>query len=121
MNEKPKNTISKGNALMASRNYTEAAEAYSKAIALYPNGAQSSHVYYSNRAAVYCYLERYKEAAQDSVQSLALNPRYGKAYARRDSFYTIMPAPDNAASKSYLAKAQAKLTKQQQQQQEQSR
>jgi tetratricopeptide (TPR) repeat protein len=123
----------KGNSLMASRSYAEAAEAYSKAIAFYPNGTQS-HVYYSNRAAAYCYLERYEEAAQDSLQSLSLNPRYGKAYARLglsrfflhdypgaiDAYtHALEYDPDNAASKSYLAKAQAKLYKQQKQQQQQ--
>lgn len=113
----------KGNSLMAIREYVAAQEAYSKAIQLNPSGSQA-HVYYSNRAAAYCYLERYADAEQDSMLSLQLQPTYGKAHARlglsrfflKDYAGAIVAYeksleydPDNAASKSYLAKAQAKL------------
>lgn len=108
---------------MARREYTLALDAYTQAIQCSPNGPQS-HVYYSNRAAALCYLERYQEAVEDSEQSLKLSPSYGKAHARlglsrfflRDyagavKAYTaaLQHDPDNAASQSYLAKAQAKL------------
>ena len=66
---------------MANREYAAAQEAYSKAIQLNPTGSLS-HVYFSNRAAAYCYLERYAAAEQDSLRSLQLHPTYGKAYAR---------------------------------------
>jgi tetratricopeptide (TPR) repeat protein len=117
----------KGNSLMASRDYAEALDAYTKAIQLNPAGSQS-HVYFSNRAAALCYLERYEDAAHDSMKSIALNPTYGKAHARLGlsrfflqdykaavAAYTkaLEYDPDNAASKSYLAKAQAKLDEQQ--------
>lgn len=113
----------KGNAFMAHREYTLALEAYTSAIKTSPNGPQS-HVYYSNRAAALCYLERYSDAIADSEKSLELNPNYGKAHARLGlsrfflqdyagavAAYTaaLKHDPDNAASKSYLAKAKAKL------------
>lgn len=113
----------RGNSLMASRDYVQALDAYSKAIEICSNGSQS-HVYYSNRAAALCYLERYEDAEEDSLKSLALNPTYGKAHARlglsRFFFHDYVGAvkaytkalehdPENAASKSYLAKAMARL------------
>ena len=41
-----------------------------------------SHVYFANRAAALCYLERYEEAELDSERSLALLPEFSKAHAR---------------------------------------
>jgi tetratricopeptide (TPR) repeat protein len=113
----------KGNALMANREYTKALEQYNQAIRLSPTGPQS-HVYYSNRAAALCYLECYKEAEEDSIQSLSFDPTYGKAHARLglSRFFlqkyegaveaysdALKYDPDNSASRSYLAKAKAKL------------
>lgn len=113
----------RGNALMASREYREALDAYSQAIELSPDGPQS-HVYFSNRAAALCYLKEYQQAQRDSLQSLVLNPTYGKAHARLglSRFFlqdyqgaveayeaSLRYDPGNAASKSYLAKAQARL------------
>ena len=121
----------KGNACMSNKEYQAAWQAYTTAIQAAPNGSQS-HVYYSNRAAALCYLERYQEAEEDSEVSLQLKPTYGKAHARlglsrffRSNFMGAIEAytaalqydPDNAASKSYLLKAKTKLEKQQQQQQ----
>jgi tetratricopeptide (TPR) repeat protein len=126
MNDVAEKHKSQGNAHMANREYDLALEAYTAAIDLSPNGPQS-HVYYSNRAAALCYLEQYLEAAQDSEQALQLKPTYGKAHARLGlarfflqdyegavEAYTaaLKYDPDNAASKSYLAKAKAKLEKQ---------
>jgi small glutamine-rich tetratricopeptide repeat-containing protein alpha len=116
----------KGNQHMANRDYQAALDAYSMALSLMPSGPQS-HVYYSNRAAALCYLERYEDAAHDSEHSLELQPAYGKAHARLGLsrfFLNQYPAaieaytaaleydPTNAASKSYLAKAKLKLEKQ---------
>ena len=113
----------KGNSLMASRDYEGALDAYNQALKLSPRGPQS-HVYYSNRAAALCYLEKYVEAEADSLKSLELEPTYGKAHARlglsrffMQNFagaaeaYTISLRydPDNSASKSYLAKSKAKM------------
>lgn len=54
-----------GNKAMARRDYTQAIQHYSKALRLAPAGPQS-HVYFSNRAAALCYLERYEEAELDA-------------------------------------------------------
>jgi small glutamine-rich tetratricopeptide repeat-containing protein alpha len=113
---------------MANREYKAAYDSYTAAIELSPNGPQS-HVYYSNRAAALCYLERYNEAAKDSELALKLKPTYGKAYARLglSRFFlgeyersveayeaALSYDPNNAASKSYLAKAKGKLELQRQ-------
>jgi tetratricopeptide (TPR) repeat protein len=114
----------RGNSLMTNRDYEEALDNYNQAIACSPNGTQS-HVYYSNRAAALCYLERYNEAEADSLKSLRLEPTYGKAHARLGlsrfflhkyagavEAYThaLKHDPHNAASRSYLAKARARLS-----------
>ena len=116
----------KGNAYMSSREYALSVSAYTKAIELSGSGPLS-HVYYSNRAAALCYLERYEEAEKDSLTSLSLNPSYGKAHARLglSRFFmkdyvgaieaynaALQHDPNNAASKSYLGKAKAKLAAQ---------
>lgn len=112
-----------GNSFMSNREYEQALKAYTQALERSPCGSQS-HVYYSNRAAALCYLERYEDAEKDSLQSLSLCPTYGKAHARLGlsrfflqdyagavAAYTaaLKFDPDNAASKSYLQKAKAKL------------
>ena len=113
----------RGNAFMSNRDYEQARGMYARAIQLSPNGPQS-HVFYSNRAAALCYLELYKDAEKDSLKALSLDPSYGKAHARLGlsrffledyagavAAYTaaLRYDPDNAASKSYLAKARNKL------------
>lgn len=118
--EKHKN---RGNSLMQSRDYTQAVTCYTKAIQLNPAGPMS-HTYYSNRAAALCYLELYADAEEDSLKSLNIKPDYAKAHARLglsrfflknyagsvDAYTKSLEYdPDNAASKSYLAKAKGKL------------
>jgi tetratricopeptide (TPR) repeat protein len=110
---------SKGNSYMAQRDWVRAVEAYSTAIQLCPNGPRS-YVYFANRSAALCHLQQYEEAELDAADSVALNPEYGKAYARLglsrfflEDYHGAVEAyenaiyyePDNAASKSYLAKA----------------
>jgi len=127
-NEDAENQKTLGNTQMANREYQSALESYSSAIGLSPNGPQS-HVYYSNRAAALCYLERYEEAVKDSESAIALKPTYGKAHARLGlsrffmnnlegsiaAYKTALSYdPNNAASKSYLTKAQLKLERQRQ-------
>lgn len=112
-----------GNNYISQKKYQEAVECYSTAIALCPSGP-SSHVYYSNRSAALCYLERYAEAERDAEISMELNPNYGKAYARLglsrffledyegavDAYNTALQLdPNNAACISYLTKAERKL------------
>lgn len=62
-----------GNAAMSAKNYLEAAVLYSKALKLSSDGP-NSHVYYSNRAAAYCHLNKYQEAINDCQASLQLVP-----------------------------------------------
>ena len=118
-----------GNNQMANRDYLSAFESYSTAIEMAPSGAQS-HVYYSNRAAALCYLERYEEAVEDSEKAIQMQPKYGKGYARLglakyflEDFEASIEAyetaieydPENASSKAYLKKAKAKLAKEEEQ------
>mmetsp|Transcript_9599 Transcript_9599/g.28658 ORF Transcript_9599/g.28658 Transcript_9599/m.28658 type:complete len:742 (+) Transcript_9599:252-2477(+) len=119
-----------GNTQMANREYQAALESYSTAIELSPDGPQS-HVYYSNRAAALCYLEQYEEAVQDSEVAIYLKPTYGKAHARLglsqfflgdlegsiNAYETALQYdPNNAANKSFLAKARLKLERMQKEQ-----
>ena len=124
----------KGNTYMSQKDYDNAIQSYSKAIQLLPNDVQKSHVYFSNRAAAFCYLECYHDAEMDAMRAIQLVPTYGKAYARLGlsrfllknyagaiSAYetALLYDPNNSASQSYLIKAQQKLLLQQQQQQQQ--
>lgn len=70
-----------GNAAIAKKNYEEAIALYSEALALSPTGP-NSHIYYSNRAAAYCHVNNYQQAALDCEKSVALNSTYVKAYSR---------------------------------------
>eukprot|EP00956_Cyclotella_meneghiniana_P009608 scaffold13251_cov78-Cyclotella_meneghiniana.AAC.4 len=112
-----------GNAHMSNKQYEDALEQYTHAIALSPHGP-SSHVYYSNRAAAYCYLGQYAAAADDCLTSIEINPEYEKAHARLglsrfflEDFEGAVEAygralelePSNTASRSYLEKAKKRL------------
>jgi tetratricopeptide (TPR) repeat protein len=116
-----------GNVYMKKKKYEEALHQYNLAIDTSANGP-NSHIYYSNRAAAYCYLGQYSEAAKDCLASIELDDSYEKAYARYglSLFFlgdyegsinaykkSLDLAPDNKASLSYLAKAEARLAEQQ--------
>lgn len=73
------NRKAKGNDFYKSKNYKEAIEAYSKAIALDPSNA----LLYTNRAAAALMTLQYKEAVQDSDQAIALDPNCAKAFFRK--------------------------------------
>lgn len=115
-----------GNAHMSNKEYEKALEQYTHAISVSPLGS-NSHVYYSNRAAAYCYLGQYDAAADDCMMSIELNPTYEKAHARlglsrffMEDYQGAIEAyehalrlePSNAASKSYLGKAKKRLAEQ---------
>ena len=119
---------SEGNKYMAAKQYERAVRSYGNALRESSDGIHS-HIYYSNRAAALCYLECYSDAEKDALASLKLRPDYAKAHARlglsrySQSNYegavtayrnALMYGPDSVASKSYLAKAESKLAKQQQ-------
>jgi small glutamine-rich tetratricopeptide repeat-containing protein alpha len=70
-----------GNAAIAKKNYEEAIALYSEALALSPSGS-NSHIYFSNRAAAYCHVNNYQQAAADCEKSVALNGSYVKAFSR---------------------------------------
>ena len=116
-----------GNKAMARKEYMKAIGLYSKALRLAPAGPQS-HVYFSNRAAALCYLERYEEAELDAERALALHPEFGKAHARLGlsryflkDYHGAVEAyesasaydPDNESNRIYLAKAKLKLGRRQ--------
>ncbi|KAL3763773.1 hypothetical protein ACHAW5_000346 [Stephanodiscus triporus] len=117
----------KGNALMSSKQYTEALHQYDLAIKTSPSGP-NTYVYYSNRAAAFCYLGNYVNAMNDCRRSIGLNPMYEKAYSRlglslffQDEYEGAISAyetslaldPSNKASLSYLSKAKSRLAEQQ--------
>ena len=111
----------RGNAHMSKKEYEEALLQYNAAISTSPTGP-NSHVYYSNRAAAYCYLAEYNLASDDCRSAIVLHPTYEKAHARlglslfflKDyagsvSAYrkSLELDPENKASLSYLKKAEA--------------
>ncbi len=69
----------KGNEFYKIKNYKEAIEAYSRAIALDPTNA----LLYTNRAAASLMTLQYKEAVQDSDQAIALDANCAKAFFRK--------------------------------------
>ncbi|KAI9204150.1 uncharacterized protein BJ171DRAFT_394502, partial [Polychytrium aggregatum] len=71
-----------GNKLFIEKNYTEAIDLYSQAIALHPTA-----IYYSNRAACYSNLGKFEKVVEDSTESIKLDPVYIKAINRRAQAY----------------------------------
>lgn len=78
------NIKNEGNEHMKHSRFTEAAEAYSKAIAI----DNSNPVYFSNRAAAYNKLNNFQGAVDDCQRALSLDPNYSKAYGRLGLAYT---------------------------------
>lgn len=73
--EKQKQT---GNALMSSKQYDKAIDAYTEAITLDP----SNPVYYSNRAAAHSSKGDHLTAAVDAETAIDLDPKFTKGYSR---------------------------------------
>jgi len=123
--EKMKN---EGNKAINAKKYEEAKDFYTQALDLSGDGP-NSHVYYSNRAAAFCHMNKYQEAVEDCLLSLQLSPDYVKAYSRLGLSYFFLEQyeesieayeracelePDNKASKDSLTKVKEKLRKVQQ-------
>ena len=66
-----------GNQEFKEGNYHAAISHYTDAIA-----ENESEVYYSNRAASYVCLKKYKEARKDSIRAIEINPEFLKAVRR---------------------------------------
>lgn len=66
-----------GNQKLQSKQYQEAIQCYTEAIELFPHA-----IYYSNRAAAYSLLGKHEQAIVDCKESIKLDPKYSKAYAR---------------------------------------
>lgn len=115
----------KGNAAINAKDYEGAIKYYTEALQLSSEGP-NSHVYYSNRAAAYCHLNRYQESVDDCLSSVALSPDYVKAYSRLGLSYFFLEKyqdavdayeraaelePDNKATQDSLRQARNKLSK----------
>lgn len=66
-----------GNELVKASKFNEAVQKYNEAIKL-----NRDPIYFCNRAAAYCRLEKNDLAIQDCRTALALDPNYAKAYGR---------------------------------------
>lgn len=115
----------KGNAAINAKNYDEAIQCYTDALALVSDGPES-HVYHSNRAAAYCYQKKYQEAVDDCEACLSLSPDYIKAHSRLGlaNFFleryeeaaaayerALEIEPDNKANQDSLKQARNKMRK----------
>jgi small glutamine-rich tetratricopeptide repeat-containing protein alpha len=115
----------KGNTAINSKDFETAIKYYSEALKLCPDGPQS-HVYFSNRAAAHCHLNRYQDAVDDCLSSVALSPDYVKAYSRLGLSYFFLEKyqeaveayeraaeiePDNKSTQDSLRQARNKLKK----------
>ncbi|KAJ9149092.1 Small glutamine-rich tetratricopeptide repeat-containing protein 2 [Pleurostoma richardsiae] len=69
---------SKGNAAMAQRDYAQAIDLYSQALALHPGNA----IFLSNRAAAYSAAKDHESARADAEAAVAVDPGYTKGWSR---------------------------------------
>ncbi|KAJ7275467.1 hypothetical protein B0H12DRAFT_1227952 [Mycena haematopus] len=109
-----------GNTLMSSKQYDQAIEAYTQAIAVDPTNA----IYYSNRAAAYSSKGDHLSAVGDAEQAIKIDPNFVKAYHRlghaqycltdfrasADAFERGLKLdPNNAGLKSGLENSKARI------------
>ncbi|POY73325.1 hypothetical protein BMF94_3660 [Rhodotorula taiwanensis] len=69
---------SRGNQLMAKKDYQGAIDAYSEAI----DKDGSNPVYWSNRAAAYSQISQHDSAVSDAREAINVDPSFSKAYSR---------------------------------------
>ena len=125
----------RGNEHMSSKEYEKALHQYNQAVQTSPSGP-NSHVYYSNRAAAYCYMAEYQAASNDCRASIHRSPTYEKAHARLglslffqgeyegaiDAYNKSLELdPKNKASLSYLKKAKARWKEQRKKEEEEKK
>ncbi|ELP93582.1 small glutamine rich tetratricopeptide repeat-containing protein, partial [Entamoeba invadens IP1] len=67
-----------GNELFIKKDYATAICEYSKAISCNP----FNHIYYSNRAACYSYLENFELASRDCEKCVEISPSFAKGFGR---------------------------------------
>ncbi|ETW09868.1 hypothetical protein, variant [Aphanomyces invadans] len=84
-----------GNAALSAKDYVKAEQLYLEAIELSPAGP-NSHIYLSNLAAAQMYLEKYDDVIDICEKSIALNPKYVKAYSRLGAAYVQLEDYDLA-------------------------
>ena len=84
-----------GNAALAKKDYTGAIDLYTQALRLSSAGS-NSHIYYCNRAAALCHVNKYADAIQDCNAALKLNPQYVKAYSRLGLCYFFLEQYEKA-------------------------
>ena len=89
-----------GNAALQARQFEDAVDLYSKAIALDP----SNHIFFSNRAAAFASLERWREALDDSYEVVTLKPDWVKGWVRRGGAFTGLGQHEEAR-KAYVKAA----------------
>ncbi|KAL7715100.1 Small glutamine-rich tetratricopeptide repeat-containing protein [Entamoeba marina] len=82
----------KGNDLFKSKDYSTAVCEYSRAIECNP----FNHIYYSNRAACYSYLENYELARRDGEKCTTLCPTFAKGFGRLAVAYQHLNRLDEA-------------------------
>ena len=75
----------KGNAAFQAKNYGEAVEHFTAAIAL----DSANHVLYSNRSACYASLQRYDDALKDAEHTIQLKPQWAKVHTTVPSLQPI--------------------------------
>ena len=90
-----------GNAALQARNFDDAVDLYSRAIALDPSNA----VYFSNRAAAHAALGRFQEALDDSFEVTSLRPEWVKGWVRRGGALAGLGKHEEAR-KAYLKASQ---------------
>ena len=92
---------SQGNACLQAGQFSEAVELYSKAIALDPN----NEIYFSNRAAAYAGMSRWREALDDAHEVVQLKPDWVKGWVRRGAAHSGLGQHEEAR-KAYLKATQ---------------
>ena len=79
-----------GNELYDQKKYEAAIKAYTIALELDPTNKKYNSIILVNRSLCFQKLEKYNAALSDATQSIKLNPRYARAYAKRANIYLLL-------------------------------